>query len=409
VSRVLLVCPEPLGHRNPAGVGIRFLELARALVADGHRVEVLSPDGGAVPGCGAGAISPEALRSATAGADVTVVQGHAVNDVLAFGIETPLVVDLYDPYIVENFHYWGERGDGVFRHDHATLMASLAAGDLFLCASEAQRMFYAGLLVAAGRINPDLFESDPTVRSLIRIVPFGVQPPRVPARPSGAASREIFFGAVYDWYDPFLAVDAVTLAREQEPELTLTFTHHPNADITPQSLFGRLRERVESGAATFVKLEPWIAYDDRAAFYDRFGIALLTFRPSLETDLAMRTRMFDCFWGDLPVVTSSAGGTDPLIARYGSGEVVAGTNPRDYAMAIVDLLRSPRRYEEAVAGCRRFTADHQWARLLEPLLEFCRAPRRDRTRDAFSVPPPRLGGHPEGRLRKLRRRLRGAF
>ncbi|HEY0789041.1 MAG TPA: hypothetical protein VGE86_10380, partial [Thermoanaerobaculia bacterium] len=310
--------------------------------------------------------------------------------------------------IVENFHYWKERGDEVFRHDHATLMASLAAGDLFLCASEAQRLFYAGLLVASGRLNPELFDADPGLESLIRIVPFGVQPPR-PARRDGPIARRIFFGAVYDWYDPFLAVDAVALARQEEPDLTLTFTHHPNADRTPQSLFGRLEKHVESTGASFVKLDPWIAYEERGAFYDTFGLALLTFRSSLETDLAMRTRMFDCFWGELPVVTSSAGGTDPLVAQYAAGTVVSGSDPGAYAAAIVELLRSPERYREALRGCRRFTAEHQWTRLLEPLLAFCRAPRRDRTRETFATPAPALAGRPEPLARRVRRRLRRLF
>ena len=31
MTRALLVCPEPLGHKQPAGVGIRFLEMARVL------------------------------------------------------------------------------------------------------------------------------------------------------------------------------------------------------------------------------------------------------------------------------------------------------------------------------------------------------------------------------------------
>jgi glycosyltransferase involved in cell wall biosynthesis len=408
VSRVLLVCPEPLGHRNPAGVGIRFLEFARALVEDGHRVEVLSPDAGAVPGCASGAADYATLRGAAARADLTVVQGHAVNEVLTAGVDTPLVVDLYDPYIVENFHYWNERGAEVFRHDHATLMSSLAAGDLFLCASEAQRLFYAGLLVSSGRVNPELFDADPDLTSLIRIVPFGVQPPRRP-RAEGPIPRRIFFGAVYDWYDPFLAVEAVALARNDEPELTLTFTHHPNADRTPQSLFGRLKKHVESAGASFVKLDPWIAYEERGAFYDTFGLALLTFRSSLETDLAMRTRMFDCFWGELPVVTSSAGGTDPLVAQYAAGTVVRGTDPGPYAAGIVDLLRSPERYREALRGCRDFTAEHQWTRLLEPLLAFCRAPRRERARATFAAPAPALGGRPEPLARRVRRRLRRLF
>ena len=44
MSRVMLVCPEPLGHGQPAGVGIRFLEIARVLRADGHEVTTLAPD-----------------------------------------------------------------------------------------------------------------------------------------------------------------------------------------------------------------------------------------------------------------------------------------------------------------------------------------------------------------------------
>src|SRR5205085_6046411 len=47
VTRVLLVCPEPIVHGQPAGIGIRFLEIAKALQDDGHSVAMLSRDGGA--------------------------------------------------------------------------------------------------------------------------------------------------------------------------------------------------------------------------------------------------------------------------------------------------------------------------------------------------------------------------
>ena len=50
MTRVLLVCPEPLGHRQPAGIGVRFLEMAGVLRADGHQITILSPDGGTVEG-----------------------------------------------------------------------------------------------------------------------------------------------------------------------------------------------------------------------------------------------------------------------------------------------------------------------------------------------------------------------
>src|SRR6185295_12459333 len=76
LKRVLLVCPEPLGHGQPAGVGIRFLEIARVLRADGHEVTIVSPDAGAADGCRAVGLSGATLAAETPRHDVAVVQGH---------------------------------------------------------------------------------------------------------------------------------------------------------------------------------------------------------------------------------------------------------------------------------------------------------------------------------------------
>src|SRR5688572_15501307 len=171
MSRVMLVCPEPLGHGQPAGVGIRFLEIARVLRVDGHEVTTLAPD---VVG-----ITPESLLETSQNNDVAVVQGHVANAFFQHAAAIPTVIDLYDPFIIENLHYYAERGAEVFQHDHFTLMNSLVRGDFFLCASEAQRVFYLGAMLACGRLNPELFEKDPELSSLIAIAPFGV-PPRQP-------------------------------------------------------------------------------------------------------------------------------------------------------------------------------------------------------------------------------------
>ncbi|HET8967861.1 MAG TPA: hypothetical protein VFN06_00360, partial [Gaiellaceae bacterium] len=101
MTRVLLVCPEPLGHRQPAGIGVRFLEMAQVLRGDGHHVTMLSPDGGTVEGATAAVLTPEAIHDETARADVAVVQGHVANDLFAHSRGVPTVVDLYDPFIIE--------------------------------------------------------------------------------------------------------------------------------------------------------------------------------------------------------------------------------------------------------------------------------------------------------------------
>src|SRR5207247_9245548 len=123
--------------------------MEKVLKADSHAVTLLSPP-----------LTPVGLLQQSSDADVAVVQGHAANDFFAHARPIPTVVDLYDPFIIENLHYYESRGAEVFTHDHATVVQSLLRGDLFLCASAAQRLFYLVMLLSVGRLNPMAFESD---------------------------------------------------------------------------------------------------------------------------------------------------------------------------------------------------------------------------------------------------------
>jgi glycosyltransferase involved in cell wall biosynthesis len=379
VSKVLLICPEPLGHQHPAGVGIRFLEFARGLAGVGHEVTVLSPDGGEVAGARSDVISTATIARETSRHDIAVVQGHVANELFAHGADLPVVVDLYDPFIIENLHYYPTMGEKVFQHDFATLMRSLRHGDFFLCASEQQRLFYLGVLMSAGRVDPKTFGNDASLESLIRIVPFGV-PPLREIKPRSLERPAILFGGVYDWYDPMMAIDAVAMARKQLPHLTLTFTRHPNAEITPQSRFAEAIRYASDRGYEFVRSEPWVPYAERGAFYDRFALALLTFNPSLETDLSMRTRIFDFLWAGIPVVSSPAPGTDAILRRYDAGVVVDSRDARVLAAALTRLLMNQGEYASKLAGTQKYAADHQWPRLLEPLTAFCANPRAEARR-----------------------------
>ena len=414
MTRALLVCPEPIGHGQPAGVGIRFLEMAKVLLADGHAVTLLSRDAGAVAGCRVDAITPETLQRYTAEADVAVVQGHAGNDLFAHGRAIPTVVDLYDPFIIENLNYYETRGAEVFTHDHATLMRLLLRGDLFLCASNAQRLFYLGALLGVGRVNPIAFGNDPHLEALIRIAPFGVPgnadlPPTADdARDSQAGERPsvpaVLFGGIYDWYDPILAIDAVAIARAAMPDITLTFTRHPNPSLTPQGKLADAIAYVKRNRYDFVRFEPWVAYEERAVFYGRFGAGLLTFPQSIETDLSMRIRVFDYLWGGLPIVTSSAPGTDELLTKYRAGMIVRSAAATDFAEALVHALSDPRMRD----GARRFVDDHQWQRTLQPLLDFVRAPCVDPQKDAFAATL-HVPEHPRSFFDRIKRRIGGSF
>jgi glycosyltransferase involved in cell wall biosynthesis len=390
VSRVLLVCPEPLGHGQPAGIGIRFLEIDRVLRADGHEVTLL-----------AAPIAAADILQHSNSADVAIVQGHIANDFFAHARPLPTVVDLYDPFIIENLHYYESRGSEVFTHDHATLVNSLLRGDFFLCASDAQRLFWLGMLLAVGRLNPATFESDPNLDSLIRIAPFGVPPAR---ERTPASEPRVLFGGVYDWYDPILAIDAIAIARESLPQISVTFTKHPNPDLTPQGKLAEAMQHVKRRGFDFVRFEPWFEYDRRAEFFDRFALALLTFPQSLETDLSMRTRVYDYLWGGLPIVSSPAPGTDEILKRYRCGIVVDDSSPRAFAAAILQAFAQQNSLR---SGTRDFVREHQWPDALQPLREFCRKPRVDAQKESFAVRM-QVPERAPSMLERLKRRIGGA-
>jgi len=401
VSKCLLICPEPLGHGRPAGIGIRFIEFARALGRDGHLVVLLSPDGGAPEGSSGQRMTPGTIAAQSERCDVVIVQGHATNDYLAHGMDKPMVVDLYDPFVVENFHYFRDQGPAIFANDHATLTRSIARGDFFLCASSAQRLFFLGFMLACGRLNPESYAADESLQNLLAIVPFGVQAPRPPS--TRAAGRRLLFGGIYDWYDPILAIEAVRLANRHLPGITVTFTEHPNPETTPQGVAAAtLARSAMTDVKELVRFEPWFRYENLGEFFDRFDAALLTFGSSLETDLSMRTRIFDFLWGSLPIITSSAPGTDAILERYHAGVVVPSQDPEEIADAVVSVLTDPEKQSRLRQGARLFTADHQWDTLLEPLLRFCRDPHPEPTKERFThdISIPRQRTSPIQRLRK---------
>ncbi|HEU4521237.1 MAG TPA: glycosyltransferase, partial [Thermoanaerobaculia bacterium] len=208
---------------------------------------------------------------------------------------------------------------------------------------------------------------------------------------------------------PVLAIDATAIVRRTIPGATLTFTRHPNPGITPQGKAAEALDHVRrQGHEDFVRFEPWVPYRDRGAFFERYDVALLTFPQSIETDLSMRTRIYDYLWGGLPVVTSSATGTDQILQRYKAGSVLAAGGAEAFATEIIRVLQDGRRREEMVAGATRFVRDHQWPNALAPLRDFCRAPRLETSKESFAVPL----NVPQQRpsiLHRLRRRMGGAL
>jgi len=416
MTRIALLSSEPV-RPLMAGIGIRYLELARRLPAYGIDVVLVSP------------AAPEDTRELSVGtADVrqfergrlaailgdcdgAVAQGQLANDLLLEMPALPVAIDLYDPWLVENFAYLDTLGLGPFRNDHATWVLQMSRGDFFLCSSEEQRTFYLGFLAALGRVHPERVVRDPDLADLVQPVPFGVPgelPPHRPVLPSRPAGEtRLLFGGLYDWYDPWTLLDA--LESLDRPGWALYLIRNPNPESTPQRLFREVEARCRRLGwwGSRVRVLDWTPADRRYDLLRDVDLLVAPHRPSLETRLSLRTRFLDALAADCPVVTSDGGAMSRLLREHRAGWVVPPGDAAALARALVEAVEDSAAREERRRGARELLADFQWDRALAPLVRFCRNPWRDESKERFAhrpgveVPADSLAWKVRRRLKRL--------
>lgn len=410
MTRVALLSSEPV-RPLMAGIGIRYLEFARRLPAHGLDVVLVSPaEPGETAALGLAGVEVRRFERGRLAAilgdcDAAVAQGQLANDLVLEMPGLPVAIDLYDPWLIENFAYFQTLGLDPWRNDHATWVLQMSRGDFFLCSSEEQRTFYLGFLAALGRVNPERIAGDPDLATLIQPVPFGVPgelAAHVPVLPPRAAGeRRLLFGGLYDWYDPWTLLDA--LAALDLP-WTLLLIRNPNPASTPQRLFSEVEARCRSLGwwGSRVQVCDWVPAERRYDLLRDVDLLVAPHKPSLETRLSLRTRFLDALAAGCPVVTSEGGAMSRLLTERHAGWVAPVGDAPALARVLAEALDNPASRR---AGARELAAAFEWDRVLAPLVRFCREPWIDGTKERFAQRPATVA--PPDRLAfRIRRRLR---
>jgi glycosyltransferase involved in cell wall biosynthesis len=391
-----LVSSEPL-RPVMAGIGIRYLEMARRLGRDGRRVALVHPGPlGATPEVGP-SVEPRPFRrgdlpNLLGDCAAVVAQGQLANDVALELPRVPLVIDLYDPWLLENLHYHETLGLDPFRNDHRTWVLQLSRGDFFLCATEEQRDFYLGFLTALGRVNPERLRIDADLRGLIDVVPFGVPdelPPYQPfLAPAPHGEARLLFGGLYEWYDPWPLLEALDSLLDLR--WRLLFARNPNSGSTPEALLGRVESWVSARGAGWrdrIELHDWAPHERRFDLLRDVSLLVSTHADGLETRFSLRTRFLDAMAAGCPVVTSEGGAVARLLRDSDAGWVVPRGDVAALARVLREILEAPEQTRARAEAARLVTRSLVWSRVLEPLERFCGAPQPDPTREAFAFRP----------------------
>jgi len=403
----VLIVSNDIVRRAMGGAGIRNFELARPLAAAGLQVTLAAKGGTDMEALPFEVVDHDdaLLRSLAARVDCVVGQGWVL-DAYPYlrGGSVPLVVDLYDPFVLEGLPEYGGRPRDERWRDHRgrsrVLAEQLRDGDFFLCASERQRDYWLGALSALGRVNPATYDEDGSLRSLVDVVAFGVpsQPPRQTRHALRGTVPGIgddhyvlhWGGGLWNWFDPLTLVRAVGVAAERVPNLRLYFmaSAHPNPVVGEMDIAGRTRALAEElglvGRHVFFN-EGWIDYEQRADYLLDADCGVSTHPDHVETQFAFRTRVLDCVWAALPVICTRGDTLADLIASRGMGITVPPESPEALADDIVAMADAGRR-ESAAAALRDAAPEFHWSRVVEPLVRFCKAPRL--AADRRTPPPP---------------------
>ena len=431
----LIIAGDRVGERM-AGPSIRAWEMARSLHARGLPVMLAAPGGVALDApfeCLAYDQRGETLREAASRAGAVVFQGLTLAQYPFLAtIEAPLVVDIYDPFVLENLHARAEESASGRARSHVTDVAALneqlERGDFFLCASEAQRDYWLGALTALGRINPLTYDDDPDLRRLVDVVPFGL--PEVPAEATSTASvlrgehpgigvddRVLLWGGgIWEWFDPLTLIRAIGRVSESRDDVRLFFmgTRTPSLYSPKQTMAAR----AETLANELGLLDKhvffnhgWVPYEKRVDYLLEADIGASTHLPHVETRFAYRTRLLDCLWSGLPMLVTEGDVLADLVEAHDLGRVVPPQDVEATAAALAALLDEVSDPATRASRSERFAAVREamtWERATEPLASFAASPYRapDRPvgaeRSAAGPASTTLRGMPERALEILR-------
>lgn len=283
-TKVLVMAYDRIGVRM-AGPGIRSWEIAKALARDADVVVASSsPIERTATGVETVLLrSEQHLGRLADEVDVILVQGLTLrrHDVLAQS-KAVLVVDLYDPWVLENLELHANLSDGrcaeLLLADSDAQNELIDAGDFFICASERQRDYWLGMLTSRGRVERAAWLADPELRDLIDVVAYGcpVDPPEVRPALKGV-HRDVraddtvllWSGGAWEWFDPMLAVEAFADAASHEPDMVLYFMGLGLPGSTASMPIAKL---LHARAAELRKRDirivfgDWVPYDERGAF-----------------------------------------------------------------------------------------------------------------------------------------------
>ncbi|MGK5594565.1 MAG: glycosyltransferase family 4 protein [Parachlamydiaceae bacterium] len=386
MAKVILCCSDVIGQKM-AGPAIRYWELALTL-SKKHQVIVLARD-----------VDPsfkapfKVLKNTFSnlfkelkGAVAIIAQDvHPITALLAKLKKVRLIVDAYDPVVLENLEIFKEKS--LFQRNYhyqaisLTQLFSFRMADFVICANERQRDLWIGLMMGLKLLTPKTYSCDSTLRSYIDVVPFGISSKQPTF--TGPTLREryglkkedkilLWGGGIWNWFDPVTLIVALKKVLNIRRDVYLVFmgVKHPNPAVPEMKMAHQALELAKRenllDKHVFFNFD-WIPYEDRQNFLLDADIGVSTHLLHLETAFSFRTRILDYIWARLPIISSEGDFFAGLIQTKRLGAVVPCQDSEVLASTIIDLLQDQQELERIQVRLEALQDDLRWEKIIRPI------------------------------------------
>ena len=260
--------------------------------------------------------------------------------------------------------------------------------DYIVCSNERQRDLWIGALGALGLITAETYRRDSTLRNLIDVLPYGVQPgsPRhakqvlkgvVPGiRESDTVL--IWNGLLVEWFDAPTVIRAMAEVSRSRDDVKLFFlgTQHPEwitgTEAPPVRDAIALSKQLGLYETSVFFNFGWVPYQEIGDYLSEADIGVCASFDNLESRYSFRTRFVDLIWADLPIVCTKGDVLAERIEREPLGIAVTPGDSSAIAAAILRLVQDRDFYDRCRAGMANVKEEMRWERTLAPLVDFCR-------------------------------------
>ena len=305
-----------------------------------------------------------------------------------------LVLDCYVPIYVEVSARNSddlEREYADFHYDVGKWAHILRRGDIFLCASEAQRRFYMGVLSAVGRINPATYGDN-----MILIAPYGIyrDEPVAKSRPitklvGKDVKKILWFGGIYPWFDLKDLIEAVKEVNKTVPaHLIIVGAKNPfNAHPDFVRRYDEMIEYIDSntGVKDLVILQDWVPFEDRADWYLDSDLVVVVNKLGDENELAWRTRLVDFTWANLPIITNGGDALGELLINQNAAAQFSKLEPSIMARDITLLLKNGEALDLIKRNLSKVKPRLYWDAVTKELASSIKQHKRARDLSQFGV------------------------